>query len=139
MIVLTVAFLIYRLSFLLRLPAPRFNLEGAYVVLPPQTAHLLFYPPAVNPRPLALTECCPPPYTAQFDIERILARGDCLTQQENDAKLVRDPHLFIKWTPLYPHPLPTSYEASFVLRCTWLDLASSLAPYFPDPMAVAGR
>lgn len=44
-----------------------------------------------------------------FDIDRILARGDCLSQHAKDIKLVRDPQLFLKWTPLYPHPLSTSY------------------------------
>ncbi|CAM9684833.1 unnamed protein product, partial [Sphacelaria rigidula] len=44
-------------------------------------------------------------------LKRILARGECLTQRENDKKLVRDPHLYIKWTPVLPHPLPISYES----------------------------
>ncbi|CAM9904695.1 unnamed protein product, partial [Choristocarpus tenellus] len=44
------------------------------------------------------------------DINRILARGDCLSQLENDLKLVRDPQLYLKWTPIFPHPLPIGYE-----------------------------
>ncbi|CAM9371221.1 unnamed protein product [Scytosiphon promiscuus] len=44
------------------------------------------------------------------DVQRILARGDCLSQHESNRMLVRDPQLYLRWTPIFPHPLPTSYE-----------------------------
>lgn len=48
----------------------------------------------------------------QVDVQRIMARDGCLSQYENDQKLVRDPQLYLQWTPIFPHPLPTSYEVN---------------------------
>ncbi|CAM9554325.1 unnamed protein product, partial [Pylaiella littoralis] len=47
---------------------------------------------------------------SMVDVQRLMARGSCLSQYDNDHSLVRDPQLYLKWTPIYPHPLPTSYE-----------------------------
>lgn len=50
-----------------------------------------------------------------------MARDACLSQYENDRRLVRDPQLYLKWTPIYPHPLPTSYQVRGMASSMCLD------------------
>lgn len=47
---------------------------------------------------------------SQVDVQKLIARDGCLSQHENDRHLVRDPQLYLRWTPIYLHPLPMSYE-----------------------------
>ncbi|CAM9557132.1 unnamed protein product [Ectocarpus sp. 4 AP-2014] len=48
--------------------------------------------------------------SSKVDVQTLIARDGCLSQHENDRHLVRDPQLYLRWTPIYPHPLPMSYE-----------------------------
>lgn len=49
---------------------------------------------------------------SQVDVQKVMARDGCLSQYEKDKKVVRDPQVYLRWTPIYPHPLPTSYKVS---------------------------